>query len=365
MLQNYLRQHDRVLDSIRFDYQGGRYNGRGVMTWDPDRGFHIEAPVQRVGPLPHRIGFGAGGIIRENDVHSIRMRERNASGWILAPEVIMRDLLNLILQERLSIHVPRIIISTHVGTRAVDSNTWQGRVLLKLGHNPILPDRVIRQERINEQELGYSWQFSAIHFESEGGQRVLGRIVEQEYLELSYTLPRESWSHTEAWRWGEAASYALSICMGQTITVLQRELSWANKLYEDTRRQIQIQDIRPFAPLGDEPRVERSRFIELSNFLARQGVGAEVCRRIFLQMAEAARQETWQGTALLLTTVLEAALRTLEGHPFQLDDRSFNLRIAFRNFRERYFSEEWVDLFERAYQTFRRLRHRNAHPDWL
>jgi len=365
MLQNYLRQPDRVLNSIRFDYQGGRYNGRGVMTWHPDKGFHIEAPVERVGPLPRRIGIGAGGIVRENDLHSFRMRERNASGWILAPEVIMRDRLDLIIQERLSVHVPRIIISTPVSPRRVDGNTWQGRVLLRLSHNNILPDRVIRQERINDQELGYSWESSGIQFESEAGQRVLGRIVEREYLELSYTLPRESWSHAEAWHWAEAVCYALCICLGQTVALLQRELSWGNKLYKDIRSQRPIQDIRPFAPLGNEPIIERSRFIELSNFLARQGRGAEVCKRIFFQIAEAAGQETWQGTALLLTTILEAALRTLEGHPFQLNDRSFRLRVALENFRERYLSLSWVNTFERAYETYRRLRHRNAHPDWL
>ncbi len=35
-LQKYLNPHDYVLNTISFDYQNGRYLGRGVMRWNLD-----------------------------------------------------------------------------------------------------------------------------------------------------------------------------------------------------------------------------------------------------------------------------------------------------------------------------------------
>jgi len=86
LLQKYLRQPDHVLARIRFDYLDGHYKGRGVITWDPRDGYHMEAPVKRTGPALSEVGFGRIGIIREEDVRSIRMKKINSRGWIVAPE---------------------------------------------------------------------------------------------------------------------------------------------------------------------------------------------------------------------------------------------------------------------------------------
>lgn len=365
MLQRYLTQPDRILTSVQFDYQGGRYQGRGVLTWAPNDGFHIEAPVERAGPRIRSIGMGGGGIIREEDLRSIRMRERNSRGWILAPQVIMRGRLDVLMQQRLSIPIGRIIISEPQLSPSTAGNTWRGSALFKLTGSVIFPDRVSQDLSINDQALGQSCSSSGILYEPEQGHRVLGRIVERQYLELYYNLPHETWSKTEAWRWAEAARDSLSMCLGQSVALLQRESYRNSRIYTDIRCQREIQDVRPFAPLGNDQLLDRDRFIRLANFLSRDELGADVCRRIFLQMAEAERQRTWQGRALLLSTILEAALRTLERHPFQLDDRSFNPRDALNRFQNRYLSEAWAGTCDQAYQAYIQIRHRNAHPDWL
>jgi hypothetical protein len=365
LLQRYLTQPARVLTSVRFSYQDGRYHGRGVITWNPNEGFHIEAPVERVGPRIGRIGFGRGGVIREQDLRSIRMRERNSHGWIIAPQLILRDRLDLVVQDRLSIPVARIIISEPQLNIDQPGNAWRGSALFKLTGSVTLPDRISQELRINDQALGQSWSSSGILYESDQGQRVLGRIVERQYLELYYSLPLDSWSKTEAFRWPDAARDSLSMCLGQSVALLQKNVNRNLRSYTDIRRQREIQDIRPLALFSSDQILERDRFIGIANFLARNEHGADVCRRIFLQMAEAERQRTWQGRSLLLATIMEATLRTLEGHPFRAGDRSFVVREAFNRFQNRYFTEVWADTCYRAYQTYIRLRHRNAHPDWL
>ena len=365
MLQQYLTQPDRVLRDVHFDYQGGRYHGRGVISWDPEDGFYIEAPVERIGPRIQSIGLGRGGVVTEEDLRSIRMREINSRGWILAPQVIMRDRFDVLLQQRLSIPISRIIISEPLVISNSSQDIWSGSVLLKATESVTLSDTVSQEIRINDQPLGQSWSSSGISYESEQGQRVIGRIVEHEYLELNYNLPHDAWLKGEAWRWAEAARESLSLCLGQSVALLKRIFYRNSRIYTDIRNQRVIQDLRSFAPFDNEQRFETELFINLTNFFARNRRDAEVCRRIFNQIAEAARQRTWQGRALLLSTILEAALRTLEGHPFQSGDRSFSPRAALNRFRDRYLSSNWSDTCENAYQIYTRLRHRNAHPDWL
>jgi hypothetical protein len=51
--REYLRKTEWILDEVSFTYLGGLYRGRGLLTWQPDAGFHLETFVTRSGaPLP-------------------------------------------------------------------------------------------------------------------------------------------------------------------------------------------------------------------------------------------------------------------------------------------------------------------------
>jgi hypothetical protein len=46
---------------------GGRFSGRGILSWKPDKGFHIEATVQNLGTaLPHIPRFDFSDVSTEN-----------------------------------------------------------------------------------------------------------------------------------------------------------------------------------------------------------------------------------------------------------------------------------------------------------
>ena len=66
-----------------------------------------------------------------------------------------------------------------------------------------------------------------------------------------------------------------------------------------------------------------------------------------------------------MSTILEAALRTLFGHPFVSGDRTFNIGRRLTEFRKKYLDDEWTAACKSALGARSRLRHRNAHPDWL
>lgn len=362
-MQRYLQQASYVLSRVWFDYHDGHYEGRGVMTWDPDEGFHIEAPVERSGPPLRTISFGGPSIVRESEVRSIRMLRNRSMGWIVAPEVIMRNRFDVLIDQRLSIDVSRAIFSEDAGELAGEQTTWIGSALYRFSGSLVFPDSVDHETRIGDQLIWEGKSRSGILFGSPGGQRVVGRLVNEEYFELSYALPMSEWPRASAWRWAEAAGLALAISAGQTVRLLRREIRRGSRRYIDMRRRTKVESLAPFAPLGQEHRVDRDRFITLSNFLTGDSREANVCRHMFGQMAALTGQRTWQGRELFLATILEAALRTLEGRPF--GDRSFRMRPAFTSFQERFFPDSWAEICERAFRTHFRLRDRNAHPDWL
>ncbi len=90
-----------------------------------------------------------------------------------------------------------------------------------------------------------------------------------------------------------------------------------------------------------------------------------VCKSIFNQLIEASRQKTRKGQELLISTILEAALRTIDNHPFREGEKSWKLRNSMIIFKKKYLSDEWIDYCEKAIRDHIYLRNRNAHPDWL
>ena len=106
-------------------------------------------------------------------------------------------------------------------------------------------------------------------------------------------------------------------------------------------------------------------FIHLTRFFAARGPHADVCWSIFCRLAEASCQQTWESRELLTGTTLEATLRTLDNHPFRHGDYSWKIKQSLEAFRQAYLGAGWEPACDKALQVRDRLRHRNAHPDWI
>jgi len=121
--------------------------------------------------------------------------------------------------------------------------------------------------------------------------------------------------------------------------------------------------------LFDSDQIDKKTFVDLTEFLVRNVEQARICDSLFYQVLEASRQRSWQATELLLSTALEAALRSIEGVPFTTkkskNKQQWNIRASLESFRKKYLSEEWVSVLEKVLRAHLRLRDRNAHPDWL
>src|SRR5687768_16656506 len=97
----YLRETAWVLDEATFEYLGGRYRGRGLLTWQLDAGFHLEAFVARSGaPMPAEVKFGEVRLATKRDRTCIRMRIRH--GGRAFAVVTLVDRFDVVIDERLS-----------------------------------------------------------------------------------------------------------------------------------------------------------------------------------------------------------------------------------------------------------------------
>jgi hypothetical protein len=359
---DYFKEAKYILELLYFHYRGNRYQGHGIMTWNPDEGFHLEAFLDKQGKTLSKIELRKVGLIRKSNVCSIRMRPQGYD-WAIAPNVVISDSNELdISHNRLSIDFGRVIFCQSI-LPIVDNSLWIGSALYETKSYLSLSDAVHTEIQINEQPIGTTWRASGILYEDNRQQKVIGHLVDKNQLKLYWQLPKNSWSKAESWRWAIAIQDALSIWYGETLWLLQCEVSRSSKKYTELRQKVKLTSLELLSPCSTHP-LDKQAFISLVEFFARNSPYTGICRRIFWQIVEASRQQSWQARELLLSTILEAALRSIEKHPSQPNDK-WNVEGGLKRFREKYFPREWKPYFKQAFKAFEALRHRNAHPDWL
>jgi len=168
----------------------------------------------------------------------------------------------------------------------------------------------------------------------------------------------------------ESAKDAFSILYGQAVSLLQREVYRASKKYIEVRKREEPVSLSFLSPFEKDLGLNKANFVKLTEFLAQinreksDSFHPNICRNIFRQMVEARVQKNSQTRELLLSTILEAALRTIYNKPF-VSEGTYCVEQGIKLFRDNYLSREWKEACKDAIAAHKRLRHRNAHPDWL
>ena len=368
-MNNFFQEQEYFIENIRFDYNDCRYSGNGVMNWNSTTGFHIVAHVKRSKPLPPRTDIKLISLERKA---LIRMK---LSDGVLAivPRVSVDDL--AIIGGYLSLNVKYLIFIQHIKRGQKPSSSWFGSALYETRTNLILPDLVSQETRIGNLEPLPSHSLSGFHYEDNFGQKVVGQLNDKKFLDINWSLPNSNWTKLNNWHFAKGLQDAISMISGEVIQLRSHQSYRCGRIYEEMRvgEQPFKLDIlfRPF----DYQKLNKNMVIQLANFLTCDSKESDICRRIFYQMADASQQRTSRASELLLSTILEAALRTLYNDPFVPDENkrtdSFSLEGVLQKFRKQYFADnvqvgrEWKKIISRVVQIQRRLRDHNAHPDWL
>jgi hypothetical protein len=370
---DHIRPAQYVLDRVRFTHEAKEFTGRGLLTWDPEKGIHIEAFLEQT--LPKGILMPPFPLVRLNDTtdaRCIRLAGREF-GHAVVPNVFPLDLSENLHEGRVSIRPQRIIFFQHVpaiGTGAREHEHWSGSAVILTKKDPEFPDILKTETTLNGQTI-HSESRGGLSLDEQNGFSVWGWKTGADSFTLSWALPKSTSSRTVAWQWAEAARRALSILFAQTAWIVRVFASRGTTEITELRprKTVQalshfLQPITDFGPPGQR-KFNKTAFIQLTRYFANRDQQAEVCWSIFRRLAEASRQETWQSRELLVATTLDAALRTLDNHPFKSGDDSWKILQSFERFCQTYFGTGWEDACKRALEVRKRLRHRNAHPEWI
>jgi hypothetical protein len=369
-MREYFRQHDYLAERVTVHYLGGCYTGRGILKWTPEKGFHLEAFMERKGPpLADRLEFYRSEPAKESDYHSIRMVPQGMR-WAVTPKFPLVDRLDLVEDRHLSINLASVTFCTEydppVGCESCGSATY------RLGNSLLFGDTAITEMRIGDKKITKLHESALLHsddiMEIQGIHLPNSQEDDPRDLEVTWTfIKRVPYGslYWQYWHWPEALGQALSILSGRTVHLLYREMCRCGRKYTQYRRSRDVEHLGDLAPLGSSIRVNKDALMKLAGFLAHGSRFAEYCLRMFYQLVEASRQETWQATELLCSTILEAALRSIDNHAFKKGDYSWKIKASLEQFRSHFLSEAWREACHRVLDVRERLRHRNAHPDWL
>ncbi len=360
---NYFEKQDFFIESLKITSQNLSLHGNGVLSWSPSTGFHLSAIFEKSRGRPTKTEIRA--ITTELLSFKVRMRiNRNLRAFttLFVPSNGI-----FLLENHLSIDLEKLVFSQNV-TQDFVKEKWHGSGLYLSKSNLLLPDSVDTEVFIDGES--YSQRFSRSGLKADESDLTLrGLIEDKKYVNVFWNLSKDLWSKGEDWHYAESFRNSLSMVAGEDIKLLKREVFRHQRIYTEVRKFEEPTSLGWFFRPFDYSVIEKDIVIHLSKFLNRGGLKSEICIRIFDQMVAASKQETQAGEELLLSTILEAALRTLYNQPLTPHGSKrgdpFKLNGSLKKFCSEYFPKGWTKIREKVYITQKHLRDRNAHPDWL
>lgn len=358
-MRDYFKKATWVLDDAAFTYLGGRYRGRGLLTWEPDTGFHLEALVTRSGPpLPDKVQLWQGRLATRHDRTSIRMRIQH--GGRAFAVVALADRLDVLTQDRLSCSLRSVRFMTRLSDVTRKAPRWSGSALIALGSSLLWPDKVVRTTELAGTPFRQSFESKGLSHDT---LTLTVRGQEDDgYLDLHWSMEKVACRRSDAWRWPTAFCDALSIESGHSLPLLERELLAFSRQHTERCKALKVVPLHPFQPF-DGDFIDKVRLFALTDFFMKDSREARLCRRLFDQMVRAKQQTRWDDAELILSTALEGVLRALDRVPSS--NRKWQLDASLAHFRQTYLSPEWRQACKHALSVFEHLRHSTAHPDWI
>ena len=364
----YFASREHFVKRLWFVHDRAIYRGAGVLYWEPEEGFHVAANITRSNmQFPLRKEIKA---IEFESATSVYLKLDSNSYVVLS--VFFPDEMRLALgylsedsTRALFIRRESFPIKSH----------WFGSALFETGTSLLLPDTVLVETRIGEGQPHKKFSRDGIYYEGENGLKIIGYQKEGKYLRVEWSLPIEEWTKSEAWEFAKGLQRSISVLSGQALELKYREMYRVGRHVMEvfyTRSPLSLGVIfRPF----DKTFLKKEEIIRLATFFVRGGQKADVAKKMFQQMVEASTQRTKAGQELLLSTILEAALRSIYGYPFEPTKKkratSFSIERALKQFRRDFLvssreaNRRWKKITNQVVKAYQRLRHRNAHPDWL
>ncbi|MEM8641298.1 MAG: hypothetical protein AAGG51_21145 [Cyanobacteria bacterium P01_G01_bin.54] len=379
-ISDYFKSQKIVAEHLYFYVEGCKHQGRGFIKWNSKDGFTLDAfldPLKK--HLEKSSNLGEVRIPKKSDYSSIRIW--TGYGWIFVPDIHISDHFKVgLMQGKLSLKFEYIFICTPCFPTPSNATKpkWYGSALYRIEDKNIFSDPVTVQTRLENQLIEQLGKTGFLHNSS--NIELKGYFIEDKYFHLNWILSQKCYSKVEAWNWPIGFKGALQTLSGETVQMLQRQMRRGIRKVIEVRSEYEHESLGIFR-LFDKHSLRGSKddskklILHLSNFFCRERKHHVVCRSIFFQVLEASRQQLQSSQELFISTALEAIIRTVYEFPVTKLDNSQGLVESYLNGRfkgtyflddrNKEFKKEWTDFCRNSVEAFKRLRIRNAHPDWL
>jgi hypothetical protein len=357
---NYFEQNEYGLEKVTFQFQEVIYSGRGLLTWDPSKGFHLDAFVEeKSGKLNYPISFGGQAFFIKEETICIKIKS-NGFDHAIIPFALIKDHIELFFEKRLSYNANRMIFFNRYKNIKHDKSRLAGSVIFKTNQNPVLSDQNVEMDGDKIKSFKY------VINHTDSNHTIWGEYTNDNILSVNYYLSSNIWSRKQCWEWGNAARLSLSILTGQEIQLMMRSVARGAQNIEELRfNKPEVHSLGILSPFGHDGFLDRELLVDLIELFLLNSKNAQICENVFRKICIASQQKSFQAKELLLSTILEAVLRTLDGYPFKPNDHSWNIRNSLGKFCKTYLSDKWKETCDNVIEIRKRLRHKNAHPDWL
>lgn len=370
---NYFEERDFVIKNAKLNYKSHKFDGHGFMEWSPEKGFELKLFVESDSyKQPQSEMYGDFKIIKENErsnIHLFLDFYRKA----IIPSAYLPSRLSFDIDRTLQFKSHRLVLFQE--SFYPDENYWTGRALYRIsegGHN--FPETLNKSETLNETTtISSGTKPHGVTFQNEIVD-IKGWKTNDEYFNLLFKLSKKNYTQEFALKFPCGFQTALSFILGENVQRLKSEVDTKHSTILEVFKKFEVKRMKNYQTLKTFDQFTGKLLGKLALFLTKgfldheKFVESYVSKLIISQLKEAESQQSIAAQELLTATILEAALRTLYRVPFLEKQKS---QFAVDHYLKNQFipqyadGKRWRETRKTVIKAFERMRHRNAHPDWL
>lgn len=371
MPMKYFSNSDFVVNGATFKYQKALFGGKGFLNWDKEKGFKVKLFVKSEEyQQPKTQSFGRSKVIKRGDRNDIYLSIGGFKKAII-PSAYLGTHFSILMNGTLTFRTTEMVF---IKENCQESKRFYGNGLYRLKKKKyILPDAFISEQQIGDQDLRKNVSRTGVSFKNDKGS-LRAWVTDNEYLNLKFYFKKDEYSQAFAINFPCGFRDAISFLLGIEAVRLKSEIYCKSSKVITFNKLQEINSMGVYQGLNSFEQFDSKLVWDLSIFFTKGYIDKEqfkesyVARLMLKQLVEADQQKTFISQELLSATILEAALRTLYDAPFSHEFNSkFDVGYHLKNeFIPDYADgKKWRKVRKEVFKSFRRVRHRNAHPDWL
>jgi len=352
-------------------YEGISYRGNGVLTWNPEKGFHLIGNIKG-SKRPYRKEFRSIDPANKPVRMTYEIYSKSQSIKVITPPLRI-DEMGLLWDRKYSSNFGHALFLSNLNEHFISKDTWRGSVIFEASRKLLFPDTLFTEKKIGDVDHGHSFSRAGFRFSNNNVKQLIGEIKDDKFLYFNWDLPKEHWTKEQHWHFAGALRDALSMFSGDVLQLRYHESHRINRLVQEYNVNGKPTSLGQVFRLFDVDVIPKEAVTKLALFLSRPSENERIARKIFWQIVDASNQNLIGASELILSTILEASLRTIYKLPFVPGRPSredpFKSPKILKQFQKDYligkYEEQWKTAVKAVNDSYGRLRHRNAHPDWL